>query len=96
MFVKIIKSYRDSEMNLTLVPKTVILEVTEERADKLIKAGVAEEYIFSIPKTEITENVVSEQEIPENGEKYKTETIVDMKPVEIVVNTKKGEIKKNK
>lgn len=75
MYVKIIENYRDSKMNLELVPKNVILEVTKERANELIKAGVAEEYIFSIPKIETT---------------------VDMKPVEIVVNTKKSEIKKNK
>lgn len=50
MFVKIVKSYRDTNMNLTLVPKDVILEVTDERAKELIEAGVAKEFTFAIPE----------------------------------------------
>ena len=68
MFVKIIKNYRDIEMNQVLVPKTVILEVTEERANKLIEAGVAEEFVFAIPETNITENIISVQKILEEDE----------------------------
>lgn len=52
MFVKIVKSYRDTNMNLVLVPKDVILEVTDERAKELIEAGVAKEFTFAIPEIE--------------------------------------------
>lgn len=52
MFVKIVKSYRDTNMNLTLVPKDVILEVADERAKELIEAGVAKEFTFAIPEIE--------------------------------------------
>ena len=52
MFVKIVKSYRDTNMNLVLVPKDVILEVTDERAKELIEAGVAKDFTFAIPEIE--------------------------------------------
>ena len=40
MKVKIIKSYNDFQLNYR-VPADTELEVTEERAEELIKAGVA-------------------------------------------------------
>ena len=40
MKVKIIKSYNDFQLNYR-VPADTELEVTEERAEQLIKAGVA-------------------------------------------------------
>ena len=52
MFVKIVKSYRDTNMNLVLVPKDVILEVTDERAKELIEVGVAKDFTFAIPEIE--------------------------------------------
>jgi hypothetical protein len=49
MFVKVTTRYKDSQL-LAELPVGVILEVTDERAEALIKAEVAEEFIFSAPK----------------------------------------------
>lgn len=67
MFVKVTTRYKDSQLVAEL-PAGVILEVTDERAEALIKAEVAEVFTFSAPKAnkknkseEIVEEVKPEE-----------------------------------
>lgn len=68
MFVKVTTRYKDSQL-IAELPAGVILEVTDERAEALIKAQVAEEFIFSAPKatkknkSEETKVEIKEEEI---------------------------------
>lgn len=94
MFVKIIENYRDSKMNLVLVPKTVILEVTEERANELIKAGVAEEFIFAVPVQVMSSSKVSNEKVLNEEEKIEITTTSNKVPVEIKLDVNGEVIKK--
>lgn len=61
MFVKVTTRYKDSQL-LAELPAGVILEVSDERAEALIKAKVAEE--FNFPATEAkTKNKKSETKV---------------------------------
>lgn len=51
MFVKVTTRYRDTQLSAEL-PAGVILEVSDERAEALVKAKVAEE--FNFPATKAT------------------------------------------
>ncbi len=64
MFVKIITRYRDSVLAAEL-PIGVILEVSEDRANTLIKAGVAEEFNFPAAKATKKNNKSEETKVEE-------------------------------
>ena len=71
MFVKVTTRYKDSQL-LAELPAGVILEVSDERAEALIKAKVAEE--FNFPATEAkTKNKKSETKV-----EIKEKEIVDV------------------
>lgn len=80
MIVKIVKSYRDTDLESALIPGSrnnteVLVNVSDERADQLIEAGVAEKYtvieskeeIINVLETEPT-NVVEEIKAEETTE----------------------------
>lgn len=68
MFVKVTTRYKDSQLSAEL-PVGVILEVSDERAETLIKAEVAEEFNFPATKaknknkSEETKVEIKEEEI---------------------------------
>ena len=59
MFVKVIKRYRDTQLEAEL-PVGVILEVNADRGAALLNAGVVEVYNFC-NKTSETKNIKSEE-----------------------------------
>lgn len=78
MFVKVTTRYKDSQLSSEL-PAGVILEVSEERAEALIKAAVAEEFTF--PASEAK---------PKN--KKSEETKVEIKEEDIVAVEETNEV----
>ncbi len=76
MIVKIIKSYRDTDLELALIPSSrnnteVLVNVSDERAEQLIEAGVAEKYTVSESKEEVINVLETEPTI--EVEEVKTE-----------------------
>lgn len=88
MFVKIINDYRDNNMNLTLIPKNVILEVTEARANELIEGGVAEAFTFAVPVQAISSSVVCNEKILNEKEEIEVATTANPEPVKLKLNGK--------
>ena len=79
MIVKIIKSYRDTDLELALIPSSrnnteVLVNVSDERAEQLIEAGVAEKYMFIESKEEAINVLEAEPTI--EVEEVKTEETV--------------------
>lgn len=66
MFVKVINKYRDMFLRAEL-PVGVILEVTDDRAEALIKAEVAEEFNFSAPKAKKNKSEETKVEVKEEA-----------------------------
>ena len=64
MFVKVTTRYRDSVLVAEL-PEGVILEVSDERAEALIKAEVAEEFQFPTTKATKKNNKSEETKVEE-------------------------------
>ncbi len=61
MIVKIIKSYRDTDLESALIPSSrnnteVLVNVPDERGKQLIKSGVGEEYTVVDSKEEKKNN----------------------------------------
>lgn len=76
MIVKIIKSYRDTDLELALIPSSrnnteVLVNVSDERAEQLIEAGVAEKYTVIESKEEAINVLETEPTI--EVEEVKTE-----------------------
>ena len=107
MIVKVIKSYRDTEMDSVLVPRSkdkvkVLLEVEEDRGNILIKSGVAEEYIIENSEKEVI-NVLEAEPTIEVEETVVEDVSAEKTPVEEVKEDKtetkgknKNDSKKNK
>ena len=64
MFVKVTTRYKDSQLVAEL-PEGVILEVSDERAEALIKAEVAEEFTFPAAKATKKNNKSEETKVEE-------------------------------
>ena len=64
MFVKVTTRYKDSQLASEL-PAGVILEVSDERAEALIKAKVAEEFQFPAAKATKKNNKSEETKVEE-------------------------------
>lgn len=64
MFVKVITKYKDTQFAAEL-PAGVILEVSDDRASALIKAKVAEEFIFPAVKATKKNNKSEEPKVEE-------------------------------
>lgn len=64
MFVKVTTRYKDSQLVAEL-PEGVILEVSDERAEALIKAEVAEEFTFPAAKAAKKNNKSEETKVEE-------------------------------
>ena len=62
MFVKVTTRYKDSQLVAEL-PEGVILEVSDERAEALIKAEVAEEFTFPAAKATKKNNKSEETKV---------------------------------
>ena len=62
MFVKVTTRYKDSQLVAEL-PEGVILEVSDERAEALIKAAVAEEFTFPAAKATKKNNKSEETKV---------------------------------
>jgi high-affinity K+ transport system ATPase subunit B len=62
MFVKVTTRYRDSQLSSEL-PAGVILEVSDERAEALIKADVAAEFTFPVTKASKKNNKSEETKV---------------------------------
>lgn len=109
MIVKIIKSYRDTDLESALIPGSrnnteVLVNVSDERAEKLIEAGVAEDYVIETPDKEVInvleteptieveETVVETVEEPAVEETGVAEEVKEEKTTE----AKKNNTKKNK
>lgn len=73
MFVKITNKYRDMLLRSEL-PAGVILEVTDDRAQALIKAEVAEEFNFPAPKAKKTKSEETKVEVKEEEDIVSEET----------------------
>lgn len=80
MFVKVTNKYRDMLLRSEL-PAGVILEVTDDRAQALIKAEVAEEFNFPAPKAKKTKSEETKVEVKEE------EPVVE-ETIEIVAEAK--------
>lgn len=109
MIVKIIKSYRDKDLESALLPGSknnteVLVNVSDERAEELKKAGVAEDYVAETsdkevinvleaePTIEVEETVVETAEEPVVEEALVAEEVKKEKTTE----AKKNNTKKNK
>ena len=109
MIVKIIKSYRDKDLESALLPGSknnteVLVNVSDERAEELKKAGVAEDYVAETsdkevinvleaePTIEVEETVVETAEEPGVEEALVAEEVKEEKTTE----AKKNNTKKNK
>lgn len=109
MIVKIIKSYRDKDLESALLPGSknnteVLVNVSDERAEELKKAGVAEDYVAETsdkevinvleaePTIEVEETVVETAEEPVVEEALVAEEVKEEKTTE----AKKNNTKKNK
>lgn len=84
MIVKIIKSYRDKDLELALIPGSrnnteVLVNVSDERGNQLIEAGVAEKYTVAESKDE--EINVLEAEPPIVVDEVKAEATAEEAPV---------------
>jgi hypothetical protein len=62
MFVKVTTRYKDSQLSAEL-PTGVILEVSDERAEALIKANVAEGFTFPAAKATKKNNKSEETKV---------------------------------
>ena len=109
MIVKIIKSYRDTDLESALLPGSknnteVLVNVSDERAEELKKAGVAEDYVIETsdkevinvleaePTIEVEEIVAETVEEPAVEEAGVAEEVKEEKTTE----AKKSDTKKNK
>lgn len=99
MIVKIIKSYRDKDLESALLPGSknnteVLVNVSDERAEELKKAGVAEDYVIETSDKEVINVLEAEPTI--EVEKTVEEPVVEETPVaEEVKEEKNTEAKKN-
>lgn len=95
MFVKVTTRYKDSQL-IAELPAGVILEVSDERAEALIKAQVAEEFIFSAPKatkknkSEETKVEIKEEQIIEVEETNEVPANAEVVDTVEVVSTEDG------
>lgn len=109
MIVKIIKSYRDKDLESALLPGSknnteVLVNVSDERAEKLKKAGVAEDYVVETSDKEAINVLeaeptieVEEVKAEETTEEATEETtkVEESKEEAIVEEPKKNNNKKN-
>ena len=95
MIVKIIKSYRDTDLESALLPGSknnteVLVNVSDERAEELKKAGVAEDYVIETSDKEVINVLEAEPTI--EVEEIVAEEVKEEKTTE----AKKSDTKKNK
>lgn len=93
MIVKIIKSYRDTDLELALIPSSrnnteVLVNVSDERAEQLIKAGVAEKYTVIESKEEAVNVLETEPTI--EVEEVKTEETTNVEESKEEVKVEEG------